>query len=158
MAKFSLNHILKVFLLRMKRFVVLILFLFLCYSLSSAQQHLQVKGKVIDKEYGTAVPFAHVGICEKAIGTVSNEDGAFILKIAPYYLNDTLCISAIGYHTYKIVINEIQKDDDKVIELIPQTSVLQEVIISDKKITGKRVVQKAIELIYRNYPSIFQPR
>ena len=137
----------------MKRVVVLIIFSFLCFSIGSAQQNLQVKGIVIDMKNGNAVPFAHVGICDKAIGTVSNVDGAFILKIAPYYLNDTLCVSAIGFHTYKIVISKIQKDDDKIIELIPQTSVLQEVIISDKKITGKRVVQKAIDRIYKNYPS-----
>ena len=137
----------------MKRVVVLIIFLFLCFSIGSAQQNLQVKGIVVDQENGNAVSFAHVGICKKAIGTVSNEDGAFILQIAPYYLNDTLCVSAIGYHTYKIVINALQGSNVKEIELIPQTSLLNEVIISDQKITGKRVVEKAIVRIYKNFPN-----
>jgi hypothetical protein len=136
----------------MKRVLISIfIILFIVYQAFS-QESIILKGKVINSDNETPVSFAHVGLCNKAIGTVSNEDGIFEFKIAPYLINDSLCISAIGFVTYKEQITNLMNTEFINIKLDPQTSVLQEVIISDNKITGRRVVEKAISRIYKNYP------
>jgi hypothetical protein len=136
----------------MKR-VILIYLLLLAFLKIYGQSQIVVEGRIIDKESGDAVSFAHVGLCEKAIGTVSNVNGEFELKVPPYYLKDILCISAIGYKTFKDLVENLVDIHPLEIELPPETSVLQEVIISDEAITGRRVVEKAINRISRNYPS-----
>ena len=136
----------------MKRVLLIVTLLFAnLYVL--AQQNIVLKGQIFDAKTGEPVPFAHVGLCEKAIGTVSNEDGVFELKMAPYLLYDTLCISVIGYETYRQQVNEVNEANFINVDLEPFTSVLQDVIISGDKITGKRVLEKAIRRIYRNYPN-----
>ena len=125
--------------------------LFIVYQ-GVAQESIILKGNIINSDNKTAVSFAHVGLCNKAIGTVSNEDGIFEFKIPPYLINDTLCSSAIGFVTYSERISNLMNTESMNIKLDPQTSVLQEVIISDDKITGRRVVEKAISRIYKNYP------
>lgn len=136
----------------MKRILIVKFFLLFFFLQGFGQESIHLKGRVINFDSEEEVSFAHVGICGKAIGTVSNEDGYFDLKIAPYLINDTLCISAIGFKTFRKLISEIADLEIMSVKLEPQTSVLQDVIISDEKITGRRVVQKAISRIYQNYP------
>jgi len=136
----------------MKR-VILITLLFFTFFSVYGQTHIIIEGEIIEKESGEAVSFAHIGLCDKAIGTVSNQNGEFELKIPPYYINDSLCISAIGYKTYRNLVSKLTTIDPLIIELQSEISVLQEVIISDDKITGKRVLEKAIKRISKNYPT-----
>jgi len=136
----------------MKRTLIVTFFPIFLFFQGFGQESIHLKGSVINLDSEEKVSFAHVGICGKAIGTVSNEEGYFEIKIAPYLINDTLCISAIGFKTYRKVISEIADLEILAVKLEPQTSVLQDVIISDEKITGRRVVQKAISRIYKNYP------
>lgn len=136
----------------MKR-VLIILTLLSANLFTFAQQNIILKGKVVDAKTGEGVSFAHVGLCEKAVGTVSNEDGVFELKIAPFLLYDTLCISAIGYETFRESVEVVQKAEFFNVDLQPFTSVLQDVIISDDRISGKRVLEKAINRIYKNNPT-----
>jgi len=137
----------------MKRVFIISLFIFPLFYNGIAQQSIHLKGRVVHAENGEAISFAHVGLCGKAIGTVSNEDGVFDFKIPPYLINDTLCISSIGFETFKQVISSLSNLELLEIKLEPQPTVLQDVIISDLKITGRRVVQQAIDRIYRNYPT-----
>lgn len=135
----------------MKR-ILISCFLFSVYLDASSQQQVVISGSIVDKESGEAISFAHVGLCGKAMGTVSNNEGNFEFKIAPYYLHDTICISALGYITYRNSVDSINLNHQLVIELQPHPSILQEVVISDKQITGRRVLEKAINRIGRNYP------
>lgn len=116
------------------------------------QNNIILKGVVRDKATGKGMPFAHVGICGKAIGTVSNENGEFKLNLAPYLALDTLCVSSIGYGTYQGLISDLEKIDYINIELESQDMVLSEVIVSGEKITARRVLAKAIERIKKNFP------
>jgi hypothetical protein len=140
-----------VFLQRMLRigfFLVLLL-----PSIHLAGQNIVVRGILTDEESGEAVSFAHIGICGKSIGTVSNEKGTYDFYIPDYLRNDTLCASAIGYETFRIPINSIRGLANFNIRLKPQTSVLGEVIIRDERITARRVIEKAVNRIPKNYPS-----
>jgi len=136
----------------MKR-VIIFHFLILSFLSVYGQSSYVIKGRIINEENEEAVSFAHVGLCERAIGTVSNVNGEFELKVPPYFLKDTICISAIGYKTYRETVENLKDVDSLEIDLPPETSVLQEVVISDEAITGRRVIEKAINRIARNYPS-----
>lgn len=135
----------------MKRVFTVCFFVFLLFEVYG-QQSIQIKGKIINPDNNDRVPFAHVGLCNKAMGTVANEDGEFDFKIPPYLVNDTLCVSAMGFTTFRRVVSELMGQENITINLEPLTTVLQDVIISDSKITGRRVVEKAISSIYKNYP------
>ena len=117
----------------------------------SAQQ-VTVKGRIVDQESEAGVSFAHVGICGKSVGTVANENGDYEFHIPDQVLKDTLCATAIGYETYRIPVSDLKGLSFHDIQLKPQISYLDDVLIKDEKITGKRVVKKAIERINRNYP------
>lgn len=118
----------------------------------SYAQRIFIKGTVGDTETGQGVSFAHVGICGKSIGTVANDNGYFEFHIPDQALEDTLCASAIGYSTYKIAVHQLEGKTSFNIPLKPQTSYLNNIVIKDERITGRRVVAKAISKINKNYP------
>jgi hypothetical protein len=79
------------------------LFFFLLFAslLCNAQNDYEIKGKIADKFNKQKLPYSIISIAHHAIGTVSNFDGEFILKISQKHLKDTLFISYLGYHTFK---------------------------------------------------------
>ena len=133
----------------MKRIIPLI-FLFITSYLYS--QDVFIKGAIIDEETGEGVSFAHIGVCAKSIGTVANENGNYEFRIPNSVLDDTLCATAIGYETFKVPISELKSSTNYQIILKPQISYLNDILIKDEKITGRRVIAKAISRINKNYP------
>ena len=57
----------------------------------------QSGGRLIDSETGDPIPYANIGIPKIMSGTVSDEDGRFILKYNS--VNDIVLFSAIGFET-----------------------------------------------------------
>lgn len=109
---------------------------------------LEIKGKIIDKNTQKPIEYANIGILGKSIGTISNSDGKFILKIPPEYINDTIGISCIGYKIFAEPAIEYFPAP-KIIPLIPDYIPIQEVII--RKIDPLSLLNKAVEKIPINY-------
>ena len=126
------------------------LIFFLIHSDLYSQQ-IFVKGKITDSETGEGVSFAHIGICGKSIGTVANDNGDYEFHIPDHVQNDTLCATAIGYETFMIPVMDLQGRSAFDILLNPQTNYLDDILIIDDKITGRRVVAKSIQKLNRNY-------
>lgn len=126
--------------------------IFLLVATQVQSQKIFIKGAITDAESGDGVSFAHIGICGKSVGTVANENGEYQFRIPDAVLNDTLCATAIGYETYMIPISELAGKTTFDIRLNPQVSYLNDILIKDEKITGRRVVDKALSRIRRNYP------
>ncbi|MCX6285883.1 MAG: carboxypeptidase-like regulatory domain-containing protein [Bacteroidetes bacterium] len=107
-----------------------------------------IKGHIYDKENKTAVPFATVGIVEENIGTVTNSDGVFTIKIPSSLIGTSLVVSHLGYMSQTIpvrLLNEQNVDlflDRRVISI-------QEVII--RYIDPDLIIEKAMELRKLNY-------
>lgn len=127
------------------------LIFFLIHSDLFSQQ-VFVKGRITDSESAEGVSFAHIGICYKSVGVVANDNGDFEFRIPDHVINDTLCATAIGYETFKIPVSELKGIFNFDIQLIPQISVLDDILIKDERITGKRVIAKAIYRLKKNYP------
>ena len=81
--------------------------------------------------------FATVGVVNKNVGTITDEDGVFELEIPIKYRNQVLTISHIGYNTLSLKIDSLLKLDYVVIELIEKVILLEEIVVISKKLKGK---------------------
>ncbi len=109
---------------------------------------LTAKGQILDKQTQKPLPYVTVGIVEKNIGTVSNYDGFFALKIPSSFSNTTIIISHLGYKSQQIPI-KLLVDQNVSIYLETEYISLQEVII--RNIDPRDIVKKAYQNRYTNY-------
>lgn len=75
-------------------------------------------GRVLDAETKDPVVFANVYLIGSSLGTVTNAEGEFILKIPYSELNRRLGFSYLGYQNYEIALSEL-KPENNVIRLNP---------------------------------------
>ncbi|MEP4497522.1 MAG: carboxypeptidase-like regulatory domain-containing protein [Ekhidna sp.] len=107
-------------------------------------QSIAFSGKVISAQDDTPVPFAHIAIENKPIGTVSNEKGYFELIVeSDEIAGSQLIISSVGFKSIKITG---AFSWDKTIRLEPLIGQLEEVIVTGKQanLSAKKLVQAAI--------------
>ena len=116
----------------MKKLIVLSLVLF---GKLFGQQ--TIKCVVLDSATKQGVEFANIGILNKGIGTVSNEQGEFVLSIPDSLISKTLRVSMIGYQPKSFKIAEALKM--QTILLKPIAVNLNEVSVSAKKTKFKIV-------------------
>jgi hypothetical protein len=104
----------------------------------------KIEGKVIDRETGSPVPFASIGIIGTAMGTSSNLEGEFTLLIPE---GASIKVSCVGYVSLMVA----SPDDMKLIRLTPFAIELNEIVITQRPINARRVVQRAFASMGRNY-------
>ncbi|GAA0547355.1 TonB-dependent receptor [Chitinophaga japonensis] len=68
------------------------------------QQELTVNGRVVDNK-GEGIPGVNVRLKDAAIGTTTNDQGFFTLKIPSGQANGTLVCSSVGFVTAEVGIN-----------------------------------------------------
>ncbi|AFL81467.1 hypothetical protein Aeqsu_1996 [Aequorivita sublithincola DSM 14238] len=112
----------------------------------------ELKGKVADFLTYQPIESASVYIENTTIGSISNADGNFVLKVPAQHLKDTLIISSIGYKSFKVIIGEFENGTDIFLE--EDVASLDEVVIvaDPRPKTGNGIVQKAIEKLPSNLP------
>lgn len=98
-----------------------------------------IRGKVINSKNKLAIPFVTVGLTNENIGTTSSEEGFFQFTSNKKINGDTIIISSIGYKTVRLLY-DFNKMSDLTIELTEQPTVLNEVVISNKKYTTSLVL------------------
>lgn len=76
-----------------------------------------IKGAVTDMKNEESVPFCNIAIVGKAIGTMSNLDGNFTIKIPEENFNDTLRFSCLGFLVQDWPIVTINTDEKIEIQL-----------------------------------------
>jgi len=110
---------------------------------------LLIKGRITDAVQNEVLPYTGISLLGSSVGTVSNIDGDFELKITPAQQNDTLIFSHLGYQQYRQAIGKI--DGNKLnIRLRPTTIQLKEVKIV--VLDAWQMVYKMSEKIATNYP------
>jgi len=111
-------------------------------------KNVVIKGHIYDNKNRTAIPFATIGIVEENIGTITNNDGFFSLKIPASLIGTSLVVSHLGYMSQCIpvqLLNEQQVD----IYLDRRIISIQEVII--RYIDPNLLIEKAMEQRKVNY-------
>ncbi len=71
-----------------------------------------LSGKVVDDKKGDPLKYVSVSLLNKPIGTISNADGNFILKIHPDFIRDSVVISCMGYAQILMPAYKILDEDD----------------------------------------------
>ena len=139
----------------MPSYISLLLTLFLssgyCYS------QTELVGQVVDALKKEPLPFVNIGLVNENIGTVSDEQGYFILELdAERYSQSNLRFSMIGFESRSFVLQEYLQEKNVTIALHEESTKLKEVIVSSKrtkfetKVLGNKTTSK---LIYAAFTS-----
>lgn len=119
--------------------------LFSSYIDSSGYYYLQAK--VIDRSNKKPVPFANVVLKGRNLGTITNMDGNFSLKIPSGCINDSLHVSFIGYKSVAQNISTISNGE--IIAIEPVSIELNEVIVKHYEPTT--LISLALDKVNENY-------
>jgi len=120
--------------------------LFLLLAELITAQSLTFSGQVLSAFDNTPIPYAHVAIQDKPIGTISDLDGYFELTVPKEELiNHQLIVSSIGYES---LIFETSSSWNRTVKLSPLINELEEVVISGDKIelSAKALVESALKI------------
>lgn len=130
----------------MKNYLLLALICLSCLSALGQSESVWVQsGKVIDAK--SHKPIAHVSVTDRKVGTVTNEEGEFTLKLKSE--PKEIVFSCIGYQTRRLS-PEVLKTTANKIMMTPSSVVLSEVVV--KAYDAKALVMNAIDKIIDNYP------
>jgi len=109
-----------------------------------------ITGKISDQN-SQSLPGSSVYIKDSYIGTVSNRQGDFNIKIPKTYHASKLCISSIGYQTKEVSLNKLITP--LLIKLQKDTAQLSEVLVMPKD-TLLALLRRAYGKIKDNYPNV----
>jgi hypothetical protein len=90
---------------------------------------------MVDAITDEPLPYVNIGILNKGLGTVSNEDGKFILKISKEkHWSETIQFSSIGYTTITMPVQDLIFDENAFLklELQPKVEVLEGIVLTSK--------------------------
>lgn len=121
-----------------KTFLFLFAFL-LCIPVLNAQYILQ--GRIIDALTKEPLLFVNVGVLKKELGTVSNEDGFFLLEVPDVFAKETLRFSMIGFDERDFQVADLEAIllSNNTLVLAEQTTFLEEVVLTAEKKWDTRV-------------------
>ena len=124
---------------------------FYIFSMISFSQ-TELKNKIVDFTSLMPIESASIYIKNTTIGTVSNQDGKFVLQVPEELESDTLIISSIGYKSFKLPVNEFDNSEEVYLE--EDIAALDEIILiaENRPKTGNDIVIRAIERLSENLP------
>lgn len=93
------------------------------------QSNYEITGKVTDKEDGLPVPYAPVYFSKSSVGTVTDENGIYLLQ-ADNLPADSITVKVIGYNIKTIKIDRSRKKATYDIQVERSSSYLNEFIIT----------------------------
>jgi len=125
----------------MQKFLITILII-IFYAGVTAQQ-FTIKGTVKDLKTGEALSYTNIRVAETTMGTASNLDGKYELKIKGG--NYVLVASYIGYYSDTVVVNVNRDISDLNFGLIKTKVQLPEVVILPGENPALEIIRKAIE-------------
>lgn len=136
------------------RIAVLVIFMSgtgVTYAQTSNDSFITISGKLKDAKTGDPVVYATVALPNTGIGTVSNSEGEFTLKVSKNSTAEYFEVSHLSYATtqYKI-IESLGKE--KVFYVEPQLVMLNEITVIPKD--ARSIVENALRSIRSNYSEV----
>lgn len=116
---------------------------------SQTETLFTITGTLYDKETQDPIIYASVGLSKAGIGTITNQNGEFRLRLSDLYRNDTLHFSHLGYYPQDISCT-ILADKYSTFSLEPNTINLQEIIV--RPVKPIVVLNEMLEKRKENYP------
>ncbi|HEV7348284.1 carboxypeptidase-like regulatory domain-containing protein [Telluribacter sp.] len=65
-----------------------------------AQGYIIIGGKVIDKTTQAPIPFAHIGVMDRGMGTIANENGEFYYRFPKIAAEEAIAVAVVGYKNF----------------------------------------------------------
>ena len=130
---------------------LLILFLALGITPVSAQNeshYISVSGVIKDKKSKKKLEYVNVSVPGTGIGTVTNEDGEFLIKINDSIDAKSIEISHMGYSNYRLPIDKRTTTGVEIL-LNANVNLLNEVVVESMEPLD--LIRKAIQRIGSNY-------
>lgn len=122
-------------------------------TVRSQTAKIVLKGRVTDKATNEGIAFVSIGIEGASIGTATNPDGYFQLKVPDELKTKNLYFSAIGYISVSHSISDFTPDQDIQITLAPQSYKIEAIDIAAESLVLQRILRTASERIPENYQS-----
>lgn len=122
---------------------LLVLLLVMISSAVAAQDYITISGTVTDQQ--THRPLPHTSVVAEQVGTVTNEQGRFTLKISPQ--TKKLTLSLIGYRSRDVEVETHGQELE--IQLQPVAVTLNEVVV--RSVAAGDIVRAAISRFSHNY-------
>lgn len=125
--------------------------LVISFQLSFAQEDgnfITVKGKVKDRDTKKEIIFVSVTVGGTHIGTVTNTEGDFTIKIKESVNATELVFTHIGYKIKKVSLDQL-KSEENVILLEPTSIRLDEVTVRPED--ARKLIEMALDRIPENY-------
>ena len=118
----------------------------------SVKSNVEMTGRVIDATTRRPIPYAHISLANTSKGTVTNNSGYFNLKIDGTSGQANLVLSAMGYMSQQLDVAAVADSKDTLqIELVQNSTLLDEVVISEKPLDAAQIIKKARRSIASNY-------
>lgn len=131
------------------------LFTFLCLNITpllaqdAAVNDLIITGIVKNKDNRKKLENVNVSVMGTNIGTVTNADGTFSLKVTEAEAFRGVEVSHIGYLNTHLSLDELGKREDLTIWMIPAPNLLHEIVVYGNN--PRTIVEEAIKKIPANY-------
>ncbi|NRD21078.1 carboxypeptidase-like regulatory domain-containing protein [Winogradskyella eckloniae] len=122
--------------------------LFFTVSVNAQSAFKSYNGKIIDGKTNKALEAASLHINGTNIGTISNSEGEFTLKVPQSYGDSKVMISLLGYNTYVIPLSELSANST--VKLYTAVTTLSAVSISAFK-DAKSLVRKVFDDKNKNF-------
>ncbi len=126
----------------------LTLFLLICFCVCSAYAQWQIEGKLLKNPGNKPIAFANIGIINSPVGTISNEDGSFSLRIPEKYSKDSILFSALGFQRKSFSVDYFTTNQTPVIYLSEEATLLNSVMV-----LGKPTIKSKATLGNRKFDS-----
>ena len=107
-----------------------------------------ISGKIIDGENAEPLSFATIGILHSGKGTITNNNGIFILRLPAEFIDDTVTVSYVGYLNRILPVKSLY-DNDQVIKMERSFISIPEIIIRAQD--PLVIINKALSRIPENY-------
>jgi hypothetical protein len=121
------------------------------YSQNGDNSYVTVSGILKDAKTGDKIIYANVSIPGTGIGTVSNSDGEFTLKVNKSLNADVFEVSHLSYATKRFKVSDFL-DKEKTLFLEPQMLMLSTITIVPTD--ARTIVQTALSNIRKNYSEV----
>lgn len=141
----------------MRQCLPLLLWMFSLSVLAQPVNSIIIEGRVTDAVTKEAVQYASVGILGSTIGTSTNADGYFTLRVPSTFRSKeyALKISCVGYDNEVIKNPEARLD----VSMNQSKTMLKNVVVFDRDLSPEGIVRRAFRNVKRNYytkPFVYQ--
>lgn len=114
----------------------------------SESVYFSIEGTLLDHDTKEPIAFGSVGVTQAAIGTITNQNGEFKLRLPDSLKVSEVQFSHIGYQPLEVDCQQLMGKHNQ-LTLEPKMISIQEVII--RRVNPRRLLEEMLEAQKRNY-------